>query len=194
MKIPALPDLILLLFLGGAFVHFTMAGARVFYSRDLSEEPGALVGQVTFIFGGTLPVWWLGLFHVPIRLVNGIAAAGLMMAAIALYEWARQTIWSRRFGVGWGDHVPDDLCESGPYRWIRHPIYLAYQLAFLAAFVALPHWITLVLLAANVALFTHAARSDEATIASSALAAAYADYRKRAGPFWPKFNRAAPGR
>jgi protein-S-isoprenylcysteine O-methyltransferase Ste14 len=118
----------------------------------------------------------------------------LMVAAIALYEWARHTIRSRRFGVGWGDHVPEELCESGPYRWVRHPIYLAYQLAFLAAFVALPHWITLVLLAENVALFTHAASNDEATIATSGLAAAYVDYRKRAGLFWPRFNRATPGR
>jgi protein-S-isoprenylcysteine O-methyltransferase Ste14 len=194
VKIPALPDLILLLFLGGAFVHFTMAGAQVFYSRNLSEEPGALVGQVTFIFGGAMPVWWLGLFHVPIRLLNGIAAAVLMVAAIALYEWARQTIWSRRFGVGWGDHVPEELCEAGPYLRIRHPIYAAYQLAFLAGFVALPHWITLALLVANIVLFTHAARTDEEKIAGSPLAAAYADYRERAGLYWPKFNRRAPGR
>jgi len=194
MNIPTLPQLVLLFFLGGAFVHFTMAGARFFYSRNLAEEPGALVGQITFMFGGAMPVWWLGIFYMPIHLSNGIAAAVLVVAALALYEWARHTISRRRFGVGWGDHVPDELCESGPYRRIRHPIYLAYQLAFLAAFVALPHWITLAVLVANVALFTHAARNDEATIATSPLAAAYAGYRGRAGLFWPKFNPAAPGR
>jgi protein-S-isoprenylcysteine O-methyltransferase Ste14 len=67
------------------------------------------------------------------------------------------------------------------------------MLAFLAAFVALPHWVTLGLLAANIALFTHASLSDEAKIAASALAADYAEYRKRAGRFWPKFSSAAPG-
>ena len=61
--------------------------------------------------------------------------------------------------------MPEELCESGPYRHIRHPIYLAYQVAYLAAFVALPHWITRHPVGVSVALFTFAARSDEATIA-----------------------------
>jgi len=194
MKIPPLTNLVLLFFLGGVFIHFLRAGALVFYSRDMSDERGALMAEVAFLIGGTGTVWWLGLFYVPIHLVNGIAAAGLLVASIALYEWARHTIRGRRFGVALGDHVPEELCESGPYRLIRHPLYLAYLVAYLAAFVALPHWITLLSLVANLALFTIAARSDEATIATSALAAAYADYRKRAGLFWPKFSPAAPGR
>jgi protein-S-isoprenylcysteine O-methyltransferase Ste14 len=193
VEIPTLPQLVLLLFLGGVFVHFVFAGARVFFSRNMSEEPGAVIGQTSFLWGGILPVWVLGLFYVPIHLVNGIVAAVLLVASIVLYEWAWHTIRGLRFGVGWGDHVPEELCESGPYRRIRHPIYLAYMLAFLAAFVALPHWVTLGLLAANIALFTHASLSDEAKIAASALAADYAEYRKRAGRFWPKFSSAAPG-
>jgi protein-S-isoprenylcysteine O-methyltransferase Ste14 len=77
---------------------------------------------------------------------------------------------------------------------MRNPLYFAYLVAYLAAFIALPHWITLAVMVAAAALFTHAARSDEAKIADSPLASAYADYRKRVGLFWPKFNRAAPGR
>ena len=194
MKIPSVPQLVLLLFLGGVFIHFLRAAAQVLYSRNMADERGALIAEAAFLLGGTLPVWWLGLFYVPIRLVNGIVAAALLAASIALYEWARHTIRGRRFGVAWGDHVPDELCEAGPYRFIRNPLYLAYLIGYLAAFVALPHWVTLLTLVASVALFTYAARSDEATIATSPLAAAYADYRKRAGLFWPKFNSTAPGR
>jgi protein-S-isoprenylcysteine O-methyltransferase Ste14 len=160
----------------------------------MSDERGALIAEVAFLIGGTGTVWWLGLFHVPIRLLNGIVAIALLAASIALYEWARHTIRGRRFGVALGDHVPEELCESGPYRLIRHPLYLAYLIAYLAAFVALPHWITLLSLGANLMLFTIAARSDEASIATSALAADYAGYRKRAGLFWPKFSPATPGR
>jgi protein-S-isoprenylcysteine O-methyltransferase Ste14 len=194
MKIPTFPHLVLLFFLGGVFIHFLRAAAQVLYSRHMADERGAVIAETVFLMGGTLPVWWLGLFYVPIRFVNGVVAAVLLVASLALYEWARHTIRGRRFGVAWGDHVPDELCESGPYRLIRHPIYLAYLLAFLAAFVALPHWVTLVSLVANLALFTVAARSDERTIATSALGADYAAYRARAGMFWPRLSRSAPGR
>ena len=194
MRIPPVPQLVLLLFLGGVFIHFLRAGALVFYSRDMSDEKGALIAEIAFLLGGTGTVWWLGLFYVQIRLANGIAAVALLAISITLYEWARHAIRGRRFGVALGDHVPEELCESGPYRLIRHPLYLAYLVAYLAALVAIPHWITLGTLAAAVALFTYAARSDEATIATSALATDYAAYRQRAGMFWPKISSAAPGR
>lgn len=184
MHVQPLPHWILLFFLGGAFLHFLLAAGRTFHSNNLASEPGAWVGELAFAMGGTATVWYLGL-HRQIALPNGVAAAELILSSLALYEWARHTIWSRRFGIGWGNHVPDALCEEGPYRRIRHPIYLAYMLAYLAAFVALPHWLTAVTLVGGVGLFTHAARSDEAGIATSALAADYAAYRQRAGMFWP---------
>jgi len=193
VMVPTIPHLILLFFLGGAFIHFMQAGARTLHFEPGEAGPGAAIAQGMFVFGGIIPIWFLGLYQA-IHLVNGIIAACILTACIALYEWARHTIWCRRFGVGLGDHVPDELCESGPYRYIRHPLYLSYQLAYLAAFVALPHWLTAALLAVSVAMFVYMARDDEATIAGSALGVAYADYRKRAGMFWPKFSPAAPGR
>jgi protein-S-isoprenylcysteine O-methyltransferase Ste14 len=191
--VPTIPHLILLFFLGGVFIHFMQAGARTLHFEPGEAGPGASIAQGMFTFGGILPIWWLGLYQ-PIHLVNGIIAACILIACIALYEWARHTIWGRRFGVGLSDHVPEELCETGPYRYIRNPLYLAYQLAYLAAFVAMPHWITGVLLAVSIAVFVHMARSDERTIAGSPLAAQYAAYRNRAGMFWPKFSRAGPGR
>jgi protein-S-isoprenylcysteine O-methyltransferase Ste14 len=193
VKAPSLPHLVLLFFLGGVFLYFMQAGARTLYSKNLDYEPGALVGQLVFAFGGVIPIWFVGLYQ-PIHLVGGILAACILVASIALYEWARHTIWGRRFGLGWGDHVPEELCEQGPYRFVRHPIYLSYMLAWLAAAVALPHWITATLLVGGTALFAHAARDDERTIAESPLAAGYAAYRSRVGMFWPKFSSAAPGR
>jgi protein-S-isoprenylcysteine O-methyltransferase Ste14 len=187
MRVPTFPHIVLLFFLGGVFIHFLFAGARTFYTADAANEPGGAIAQGSFIFGGLFPIWLLGLYQ-PIRLSNGIFAACILVASIALYEWARATIWGRRFGIGWGMHVPEELCEAGPYAYIRHPIYVSYLLAFLAAFVALPHWITGLMVVANVALFTHAARSDERRLGSSALADEYASYRQRVGMFLPRMG------
>lgn len=190
MKIPTLPHLILLFFLGGAFLHFIQAGARTFYYTSGDAGPGAALGQGTFLFGGVVPVWFLGLYQ-PIPLAKGIVAAVLLVGAIALYEWARHTIWGRRFGLGWGEHVPEELCERGPYRFVRHPIYLSYLIAFLACFVALTHWLTALMVIFNAALFAHAARDDERRIAQSPLAGAYAQYRTRVGMFFPRVSVAS---
>ena len=187
VKVPTLPHLFLLFFLGGIFVHFLQAGARTFHFTSGDGGPGAAVAQGAFMFGGVIPVWWLGLYQ-PIRLANGVAAAVVLLAAIGLYEWARHTIRGRRFGLGYGEHVPEELCEQGPYRYVRHPLYLSYVLAFVASLLALPHWITALMVLANIGLWVHAARSDEQRIAQSPLAAAYADYRTRAGMFLPRFR------
>jgi protein-S-isoprenylcysteine O-methyltransferase Ste14 len=191
--VPTFPQAMLLLLLGGVFVHFTIAGGRTFFSERLAEEPGALIGQLAFYAGGIMPAWFLGL-HRSIAPLNGISAALLMACSLALYEWARHVIWQRRFGLGWGDHVPVAICTQGPYRWVRHPIYLSYLLAYAGVLVALPHWLTAGAFAGATALFVHGAWHDERQIAGSALAADYELYRERTGMFLPKVSSTAPGR
>jgi protein-S-isoprenylcysteine O-methyltransferase Ste14 len=188
--VPTLPHLVLLFFLGAVFVHFLQAGARTLYYTSGDAGPGAAVGQGAFIFGGLLPVWFLGLYQ-PIHRANGIVAACVLAVTIALYEWARATIWGRRFGLGWGDHVPEELCERGPYRYVRHPLYLSYTLAPIASLIAMPHWVTALLAVMHAVLWTVAAHDDERRIAASPLAAPYAEYRRRVGMLLPHPPRPA---
>jgi protein-S-isoprenylcysteine O-methyltransferase Ste14 len=194
MIVPTASNGILLLILGAAFVHFMIAGGRTFHFEETDKEgPGAYLAQFSFLVSGTMLTWAVGL-RMPMPVVNQTASALLLVASLALYEWARHTIWGRRFGIALGNHVPAALCEAGPYRYIRHPIYLSYVFAFLAVLVALPHWATALSFLANLAVFVVTARSDERVLADSPLAADYAVYRRRTGMFFPKFSSAAPGR
>jgi protein-S-isoprenylcysteine O-methyltransferase Ste14 len=194
MIVPTLPNAILLALLGGAFVHFMYAAGRTFYFNESETEgPGAYLAQFSFVGSGTMLTWAVGL-RMPMPVANQVAAALMLVASLALYEWARHTIWGRRFGIALGDHVPESLCDDGPYRYIRHPIYLSYVLAFLAVLIALPHWTTALSLLVNLGVFVTVARSDERVIAGSALAADYVAYRERTGMFLPRFSSTAPGR
>jgi protein-S-isoprenylcysteine O-methyltransferase Ste14 len=184
MIVPTLPNAILLLLLGGVFIHFMYAGGRTFYFKNADNEPGAWMAQFSFLVTGTIVAWWLGIL-MPIPVVNQLPAALALVSSAALYEWARHTIRGRRFGLALSDHVPETLCDEGPYRYIRHPIYLSYVLAFLAVLIALPHWITALGFLLNFGLSVGAARSDERVLAGSALAADYAAYRERTGMFLP---------
>ena len=195
MGIPSAAQFVLLLFLGGVFIHFMSAGGRTFvYGKEAGDELGANLALCNFLFAGTLPVWMLGLFYQRVPVVNGVAAVMLMVSSVALYEWARHTIWGRKFGIAWGDRVPEAVCVDGPYRWVRHPLYLSYLVAYLAVVVALPHWLTMAIFLGNCALFAHAAHDDERRLAESALAAEYAAYRERTGMFLPRLSRPGPGR
>lgn len=193
MILPSLPSAILLLLLGGAFIHFSIAGARTFYFVADGTSMAANGMEIVFYFMGTGVTWWRGVRQA-VPPANGWAAALILLGALALYEGARHAIWGRRFGVAWGAHVPETLCDDGPYRYIRHPLYTSYALASAAELVALPHWSTAATLLFNVVLWTWLARRDERTIAGSPLAADYAAYRQRTGMFFPKLSSAAPGR
>ena len=195
MRIPSAPQLVLLLFLGGIFVHFMAAGGRTFaFSKGAGDELVPSLVLLDFIMGGTLTTWMLGLFYLPIATINGIAAAVLLVISVGLYEWARHTIWRLRFGIAFAEQVPEAVCSEGPYRRVRHPIYFSYLVAYLAVLVALPHWLTATVLGVNIALFVYAAHDDERNFAASALAADYAAYRERTGMFLPRLSRPAPGR
>ncbi len=181
--IPTVPHIIFLFVLGGAFLHFLLAGGRTF-APSADDDLGAGWGQFSFLATGTVATWFVGL-SVPIRLYNGIPSAILLLCSLCLYEWARHVIRGRRFYLAWSGIVPEALCDKGPYAYIRHPIYVSYILAFLAALVALPSVTTLVAFTFNVLLFTHAALSDERSLLTSALAPEYLRYKRNTGMFFP---------
>jgi protein-S-isoprenylcysteine O-methyltransferase Ste14 len=183
--VPSILQVILVLALGYVFVHFLAAGSRTF-TQGGDDDVGSILAQVSFGFTGAAPALFVGLFVVPINLGNGITAAVLLVCALALYEWARHVIWGHNFYLAWSGCAPDALVDEGPYAYIRHPIYTSYILAFLAVLVAMPILPMLLIFILNAALFAHAAMSDERHLMSSALAAEYAEYKRRTGVFLPR--------
>jgi protein-S-isoprenylcysteine O-methyltransferase Ste14 len=105
------------------------------------------------------------------------------LLSLVLYEWTRRTVAGRRFFIGFGGKVPDAVCESGPYRYIRHPFYLSYAIAFLGMLVAIATPIAALVFALAIALFSYMARDDELTLEHSRLGPAYCAYKRRVGLF-----------
>jgi protein-S-isoprenylcysteine O-methyltransferase Ste14 len=187
--LPTIVQVIFVIVLGCAFVYFLGAGQRTFTSSG-DDDTGAIWAQISFGFTGALPALLLG-GNVPIRVINGIAAVVVLTGSLTLYEWARHTIRERGFYIAWSGNVPDALCDRGPYAYVRHPIYMSYLLAFLALLAALPGVVTLAIFVFNVALFTHAAWSDERSLTAGAFASEYARYKARTGMFLPRLVGAA---
>jgi protein-S-isoprenylcysteine O-methyltransferase Ste14 len=169
------------------FYYFLLAGARTFEilpEDDLSSG----IAQFSFFVTGLLGTIALG-YKTQVSPANAVAGAVLMAGALLLYEWARRTIAGRRFYIAWSAEVPEAVCESGPYRYVRHPLYASYIVAFGAQLAALPSPWSLAIFAFNAGLFLHAAVSDEHSLASSDLSAEYARYKRRTGMMFPRWKR-----
>jgi protein-S-isoprenylcysteine O-methyltransferase Ste14 len=130
---------LLSLMLAAPFLYFLVAGGRAFKIPELSDA-GAALGSASFV-SGAAAVFWIGL-HEGVALFNGIAGGAAALLSVLLYEWTRRTIDGR--GIGLAGQVPDALCESGPYGFLRHPFYLSYMLAFLGVVTAIPGSISVV--------------------------------------------------
>ncbi len=81
---------------------------------------------------------------------------------------------------------PAFLLQNGPYRFVRHPFYLAYVLFWLGTAAATNGWLSWLAPAVMTALYIEAAVREERKFADSSLAQAYRAYRIRAGMFWPR--------
>ena len=171
------------------FYYFLLAGARTFEIRP-EDDLSSGIAQFSFFITGLLATIALG-YNARVPSANAVAGAVLMAGALLLYEWARRTIAGRRLHIAWSPEVPEAVCEGGPYRYLRHPLYASYVLAFGAQLAALPSPWSLAIFAFNAGLFLHAAVSDERRLASSDLAAEYARYKRRTGMILPRWRRGA---
>jgi protein-S-isoprenylcysteine O-methyltransferase Ste14 len=178
MVLPTPTSLALTLLITSPFQWFTVAGAKTFRIPPFSDS-GAALGGTAFL-SGTAVVLWKGLFE-GLDLTLGTLGATLSVLSLALYEWARSTVAGRRFNIALAGEVPDAVCESGPYRYIRHPFYLSYVIAFLGMLVATATLVAAVVFMFNLALFTYMARDDERTLEGSALGSDYGTYKQRVG-------------
>jgi protein-S-isoprenylcysteine O-methyltransferase Ste14 len=105
-----------------------------------------------------------------------IAGTVAFVCGIALAVWARIYL-GRNWGMPMAQKDEPELVTSGPYRFVRHPIYTGILLAMVGTAVATNvYW----LLAAGVAAayFVHSARVEE-RILLGAFPGVYPGYRAR---------------
>jgi protein-S-isoprenylcysteine O-methyltransferase Ste14 len=85
---------------------------------------------------------------------NGPATIAIQVAAVALMVWARMTFGGRSFHAT-ANPTAGGLVTTGPYRYLRHPIYsaLLYIIwAGIAAHLSLAHAIAAMLATAGLAV------------------------------------------
>jgi protein-S-isoprenylcysteine O-methyltransferase Ste14 len=114
------------------------------------------------------------------------ACVALAAAGFAFCWWARLHLadnWS--WEVTRKDH--HQIIDTGPYRFVRHPIYVGLIVASLATAVLIGKAPSLLAAALIVLGFWLKARLEERFLTIQLGAQAYADYARRTGMLLPKF-------
>ena len=150
------------------------------FRRVGKPTPAMLAMALLAVFSGVLQLTAIN------RGTLLLPAAGLACytASAVLFWWAVSVTRARLAACGQGC-VSGAVLRDGPYRYVRHPFYLSYNLMWLAGFVATGWWVLAVSAIAMASLYEWFAREEESGFLLSELAAEYREYRRTAGRYWP---------
>jgi protein-S-isoprenylcysteine O-methyltransferase Ste14 len=167
-------------------VCFVSFGAGMFFvfRKGGRPRPGLRLIQVTAPIAAGTQLWAMAMNSGGPAWRPALGTA-LFLTSEALFLATSRTTWRQKLTLAFATDVPSFLNDRGPYGVIRHPFYASYLLAYLAGCVASGNPWTLVVLGVMGAIYTTAARREEAKFMRSQLAPTYARYAARTGMFIP---------
>jgi methyltransferase len=125
----------------------------------VEHYPWMVVQHALFLVSCALEVWWL---QRPFYPTLALAMVALVVAAMALRYWTMTTLgrrWTTRVFCLPGEPV----ITSGPYRFLRHPNYLAVAVEIFALPMIHTAWLTATVFSlANAWLLSRRIRAEEA--------------------------------
>ncbi len=150
--------------------------------------PYMLVMTILFILTGVL-LWR----PVPIVLnphwqaAALISGACLYFPAVALYLWGFKTLgdhFGLSSGFGASLYADHQLIQTGPYRYVRHPMYLAVIMAATGALLIFHTWAMLIFAPLSLGIIFRARREE--TVLAQAFGEDWEVYKKRVPAWIPK--------
>jgi protein-S-isoprenylcysteine O-methyltransferase Ste14 len=141
-------------------------------SRPVRRRPPGLI--IVILGGLLLRMFGTGTLDIHDRIVQVVGAV-VFLSGLALAVWARIYL-GRNWGMPMTRKDEPELVTSGPYRFVRHPIYSGILLGVLGTSLATNlYW--LLALAVMGTYFVYSARVEERLLSESL--PAYPDYRAR---------------
>jgi protein-S-isoprenylcysteine O-methyltransferase Ste14 len=117
-------------------------------------------------------------------LIEGLACAALMAVAVGLFVWASRTM-GRNWSIVARTRADHQLVETGPFAYVRHPIYTALLLMMLAFAIGYGHVAHLLLAIPLYALGTWLRIDEEERLLAAMFGEPYARYAARVKRFVP---------
>jgi protein-S-isoprenylcysteine O-methyltransferase Ste14 len=166
-----------------------MVAARRFFTRALGERldvRARLILVLSAVFGtvhGTL------LIQRRPPASGAVVGAAIYGGALLLFLRCVELNRDHPLPVAYGTRAPHRLVREGPYRYVRHPIYLSYVLAWSAGPVATGRAGMAVCAALMGLIYYRTARSEETRLLLSPWGEDYGHYQRAVGMFLPRLRR-----
>ncbi|HTZ63831.1 MAG TPA: isoprenylcysteine carboxylmethyltransferase family protein [Solirubrobacteraceae bacterium] len=148
------------------------AGAKRSSSRRRTRPPGLFIAILVLLVLHAFKLGSLAVDDPAVQIVGAI----LFLAGLGLAVWARIYL-GRNWGMPMTQKHEPELVTSGPYRYVRHPIYSGFLLATLGTALATSlYWLLGVVILG--VYFIHSAMVEEKLMTAS-FPAAYPGYKTR---------------
>ncbi len=156
----------------GMACHFRRSGAPAAWMRVTASLaiPFALI-NLAALFGRDTPY--------------SVSASILYAAGLSLF-WSSVKVSKGALAACGQSHISPRLLKRGPYRFIRHPFYLSYNLTWIAGFIATVWWPLAAFALVMAALYERFAIEEERALLSGDMAKEYAAYKRGTGKYLPK--------
>lgn len=179
-----------------------MLGIRIYYQRKIFREKrkidikegklsliaGSIAALTTIIFGAEY-IFYPGFFSFAyvLHYTDWLRWIGclILLIGIVLLGLAHHHLGKSfsSFVVLKEKHV---LVESGPYRWIRHPIYSAFILNYIGGGLLASNWVLTVIPVSMYAILVAIRMGQEEKVMEETFGQRYIDYEKRTGRLLPQ--------
>jgi len=162
----------------GPIFAFAALGTGVFFLESVLYLSLVLTGFYTDISDSFFQLRFL--YDSWVQLIGMFATT----FGYALFLWS--VLARGRYATSWEMPETQKLVTWGPYRYVRHPSYLAYFILFAGLFLTVLNLITLIPLIA-VPSYLHVATIEEALL-TKRFGKAYLEYQHKTGKFFPKIE------
>ena len=146
----------------------------------------SIIGFIAMITYVVNPAW-MAWASVPFPIWVRWTGIGIALVGFLLLQWAQNTLsnnWSDTPRMMKEQH----LITSGPYQWIRHPIYTAFLLILGATFFISANWLIGLSFIGMTALEIASRIGFEESLMIEYFGNEYREYMKRTGRILPKLS------